>query len=93
MRRILQPWGVDLKQDALIADNDLNVTRTDPDLPNDSNAKVDVGEAKVATKKTGGNKKKKGRGSALSAPPSGEGAPNRVNPTHRISESVLWMSE
>ena len=53
MRRMLQPCGVDLKQDALIADNDLNVMRSDSTLHDDSNVKVNVGEAQVVKKGRG----------------------------------------
>ena len=44
-RRILQPRGVDLKQDALMVDNDLNVIRPASVSPDDSTVKVDAGEA------------------------------------------------
>ena len=49
MRRILQPCGVDLKQDALIADDDLNEMRPASVTPNDLNVKVNLGEAQVAS--------------------------------------------
>ena len=49
MRRILQPRGADLKQDALNADCDLDVTRPASVSPDDSNVKVDVGAAQVVS--------------------------------------------
>ena len=61
MRRILRPRGADLKQDALMVDNDLSVTRPASVSPDDLNVKVDVGEAQVVSKKKRKNKKKKGR--------------------------------
>ena len=61
MRRILQPCGVDLKRDALIVNNDLKVMRAASSYPDDSNVKVDMGEAQVASKKKRKNKTKKGR--------------------------------
>ena len=56
MRRILQPCGVDLKQDALIADDDSNVMRPASVTPDDSNVKVDLGEAQAVSKKKKGKR-------------------------------------
>ena len=63
-----------------MVDNDLNVTRPASASPDDSNVKVDVGEAQVVPKKKRKNKKKKGKGPAQRTCLSGDGTPNRVNP-------------
>ena len=48
--------------------------------PDDSNVKVDAGEAQVVPKKKRANKKKKGKDPAQRTRLSGGGTPNRVNP-------------
>ena len=61
MRRILQPCIVDAKRDALVVNNDLKALNSAPSQLDDSIGKVDVGEAQIASKKSGRIKQKKRR--------------------------------
>ena len=61
MRRILQPCGADARRDALIVNNDMKVLNSTSSYTDDSNVKVDVGDAQIASKKKRKNKQKKGK--------------------------------
>ena len=82
MRRILRPWGKEMKQDTLAAKGDLlkaRQTLSRLDVNNAAYEETLIGEAQAAPKKKRRKKKKGGSRPKLSHPP------------HGLSQSVLRM--
>ena len=64
----------------------MNVMRSASGSPDDSNVKVDMGEAQVVSKKKRKNKTKKGKGPNQQPRLSEDGAPNRA--THALVTEI-----